>query len=795
MKVDIHVHSIYSNNPTRFLLRTVKAGECYTTPRALYDTCLNRGMDMVTITDHDTIEGALEIADLPGTFVSEEVTAVFPGEDVSVHVLALDISEDQHAEIQRVRTNIYDLVTFLRAESIAHVLAHPLSRVIGTLTAEHVEKLFLMFRHLEGRNGTRDALTGKATERIVAGLDAQILERWANKHKIEPVFLDPVRYLTGGSDDHGRLNIARAHTLFDTEKEGVEGLKDAFFAGRVAMGGCCGSPQAIAHSIYATTFKYFQHNSSQSGQSALSDILNFSDEDYDEKATYMDRRIAIAQAIKDAVKSLPDFNPITAIEKSHTDEAQEQIGELGQRIVNNLFRRFVTNLIDSVGSKNLERAFDNIPGVFTASSVILPYVFGYRYIVRDREEAERLANEAGFGFNTERPLSVGLFSDTGYQVNGVSLGLRRLVDTLRRQGRSIELCLCATIPEDHVGDALENDGGVKSFQTIGEFELPMYKEVQMGIPSLVDIMNYLAENDISVVQVSTPGPLGVVTLLAAKIMGLPVVSNYHTEFPAYAARLTGDKHVTKAVRGYIGWFYRQVDHVIVPSESARTSVVELGVPREQTSLLPRGVNIDFFHPKKRNPGLLRRAERIPALLYVGRISKEKGLDALIEAYETLRKEGIEAGLTFVGEGPYLEELQERYEGREDIAFLGYRRGEELASLFASCDVFVFPSPTDTFGNVVIEAQASGVPTVVSDTGGPAEQTVDGDTGLVFPADDAEALADRLRRLLRDPALRERLGRQGRQRAQSLSLDAAASAQWGYYEGIWGRACCTASREN
>lgn len=792
MKVDIHVHSIYSNNPTRFLLRTVKAGECYTTPRALYDTCLNRGMDMVTITDHDVIEGALEIADLPGTFISEEITAVFPGEDVSVHVLALDITEDQHREIQRIRTNIHDLAVYLRAERIAHVLAHPLSRVTGTLTSDHVEKLFLMFKHIEGRNGTRDEITGKATQRIVEGLDSRILQRWANKHRIEPVDLDPVRYLTGGSDDHGRLNIARSYTVFETEKEGIEGLKEAFFAGRVGMGGCYGCPHAIAHSIYATTFKYFQHNSSQS---ALSDILNFSDEECDDKATYMDRRVAIARAIQQAVKSLPDFNPITAIEESHTNAAQEQIAELGQRIVNNLFRRFVTNLIDSVGSKNLERAFDNIPGVFTASSVILPYVFGYRYIVRDRDEAERLAHETGFGFNPDRPLRVGLFSDTGYQVNGVSLGLRRLVKKLRDQGCRIDLCFCATPPGDHAPDDLESEGGVTCFQTIGEFKLPMYQEVQMGIPSLVDIMDYLAENDISVVQVSTPGPLGVVTLLAAKIMGLPVVSNYHTEFPAYAARLTGDKHVTKAVRGYIGWFYRQVDHVIVPSESARDSVVDLGVPRERTTLLPRGVNTDLFSPDKRDPKLLRGEGGAPVLLYVGRVSKEKGLDALVAAHETLRQEGIEALLRVVGEGPYLEELQKRYEGRDDVVFLGYRRGEELASLFASCDVFVFPSATDTFGNVVIEAQASGVPTVVSDKGGPVEQTVEGDTGLVFPADDAEALADRLRQLLVDESLRERLGRSGRQRALSLSLDAAAAAQWSYYEGVWGESRTGSLLEN
>ena len=143
-------------------------------------------------------------------------------------------------------------------------------------------------------------------------------------------------------------------------------------------------------------------------------------------------------------------------------------------------------------------------------------------------------------------------------------------------------------------------------------------------------------------------------------------------------------------------------------------------------------------------------------LYVGRISKEKNLDALAEAWLKLHAEIPSATLALVGDGPYLAELRRRLTNA-GVIFTGFLSGEALARAYASADAFVFPSTTDTFGNVVLEAQASGLPTIVTDVGGPRELVRDGETGLVGPGQDAVALLAAMRRLASDDSLRRRMG--------------------------------------
>ncbi len=788
LNIDLHVHSIHSNRPAEFMLQKVNSGECYTQPREVYDRCRARGMDLVTITDHDGIDGAMEIAHLPGTFMSEEITASFPEDGVKVHVVALDINETQHHEIQRARNNIYDLAHFMRAERIPHFVAHPLSEVKGRLSAAHVQKLILLFKHLEGMNGTRDRIGGQALERIVGGLTQRTIYDWAERHNIRPIDWNPARYLTAGSDDHGRLNIARAFTSLEATERSIAGFRDAFFAGRVSMGGEFGSPDVLSHNIYSVTIQYFKNSSSNSLFTALDDDENDEEEiPSSEPGTQAGRTREIAEIVRQTIKTCTDFSPMFVFDNSHTDEAQAQLGELGRRIINALFTRFVGGLIQAIEDVDLERAFEQVPGILSASSVVLPYLFGYRYLVRDREDAERLAAEIGFGYSPEQRLKVAVFTDTGFDVNGVNFGLRRMIQTLRNQGREIELVTCATPPRDHQQDRLEKNGGLRNLERIGEFKLPVYQEMSMGIPSLVDVMNYLAEEHISVVQLSTPGPLGIVAFLAAKLMGIPIVSNYHTEIPTYTAKITGDPTITAIAAHWTGWFYRQADRVVAPSEAAKQSLVRLGVGQDKISILPRGVDTTLFSATKRDAESWSRfgLNGAPKLLYVGRVSREKGLDTLVKAFEILRRRGAAIDLAVVGEGPYLEALKERVDDPR-VRFLGYRRGEELAQIFASADVFVFPSATDTFGNVVLEAQASGLPSVVVDRGGPAEQVTCGQNGFIVNADDAAEMARAVQELLLDSGLRQRMGSAALRRARSLSLAASAAAQWRLYRDLWGR---------
>src|SRR5438876_518453 len=197
---------------------------------------------------------------------------------------------------------------------------------------------------------------------------------------------------------------------------------------------------------------------------------------------------------------------------------------------------------------------------------------------------------------------------------------------------------------------------------------------------------------------------------------------------------------------------------------------------------PRILHTELFNPARRDPAFWEKYGAATngevRLLYVGRISREKDLDVLANAYRRLREEGLSVQLFVVGHGPYSQALSETL---PDAVFTGYLTGLELATAYASADVFAFPSTTDTFGNVIIEAQASGVPVVVSDSGGPKELVDDKTNGLVTKSHDVEDFTRAIRALIVDPALRERMGDCARQSVIDLSWPNAFRKFWSMTE--------------
>ena len=156
MRIDIHVHSKYSKQPSQWILKKIGCPESFTEPLQIYQIAKDRGMSHVTISDHNTIDGALEIAHLSDTFISEEITTYFPDDGCKVHILALNINEKQHADIHKIRQNIYELAQYLNKEKILSVVAHPLYAVNDKLTISHFEQMLLLFQNFE-LNGARNS--------------------------------------------------------------------------------------------------------------------------------------------------------------------------------------------------------------------------------------------------------------------------------------------------------------------------------------------------------------------------------------------------------------------------------------------------------------------------------------------------------------------------------------------------------------------------------------------------------------------------------------------------------------
>lgn len=342
-------------------------------------------------------------------------------------------------------------------------------------------------------------------------------------------------------------------------------------------------------------------------------------------------------------------------------------------------------------------------------------------------------------------LRIALVSETWFpQVNGVSRSLEKLVESLVGCGDTVRLFI-PRYPESHLPDGVSAVG----FRAV---PLPFYPEVRLPVATPAGVGRELDAFRPDVVHIATEGPLGWAALRASRRLGLPTVSSYHTSFAHYL-RLYGAGWLEGAAWRYLRGFHNATAATFCPTPSIREQLLEKGF--ERVAVWSRGVDAVRFHPHKRDGELRRQLglhENAVVLACCGRLAAEKNLETLLAAFGRLPP-SLPVNLLLIGDGPLRPKLEAAREPR--VIFTGYRRGEELARLYACADLFVFPSLSDTFGNVLLEAMASGLPAVAFDVPGPRDVVLDGETGLLVGKIGAEPLAAAIAGLLADPA---RLGR-------------------------------------
>ena len=360
---------------------------------------------------------------------------------------------------------------------------------------------------------------------------------------------------------------------------------------------------------------------------------------------------------------------------------------------------------------------------------------------------------------------IGLFVDSPDHLSGVARTLGNWQREADRTG--VALHMHGTAPRPTGG------GPMTVFPAVGTFGMTAYDGLHLHVPPLRDVVRYVRQAEFDVLHLSTPGPMGLAGLLAARLNGRPVVSTFHTHFPSYAARLLKDPAMEELTWTMMRWFYRQMDMVAAPTPTIRDELIARGCLPHKVRVVGRGVDTERFHPRHRNPALRNHHahQARGVLLYVGRLSEEKNLPLLVDAYTRLAGTRRDMALWVVGDGPYRARMETQLAGLP-VHFFGVLQGAALSEVFASADVFVFPSETDTLGNVVLEAQASGLPVIVSDVGGPKDCIRDGVTGLVISAITAEKLASVVGELGAQPGRRHDLGAAAR--AYSRRFTHAAS---------------------
>jgi glycosyltransferase involved in cell wall biosynthesis len=273
--------------------------------------------------------------------------------------------------------------------------------------------------------------------------------------------------------------------------------------------------------------------------------------------------------------------------------------------------------------------------------------------------------------------------------------------------------------------------------------IPFYPEMRMYVPRLLAYVARAKADRIDVIHLTTPGPIGLAALFVAWKLSLPLVGSFHTDLAAYTQTLSGSRRLGTLMREYMRWPYGKCARLLVPSHHTRTLLVGANARPDKMVVWPRGVDTDLFAPAKRSCALREAwhvSDKRPAILYVGRVSREKGLALLPAIRDRLHALGLEHRLVIAGQGPMAPELRAQL---PDAVFTGVLSRAQVSEVFASADVFLFPSRTDTAGNVVLEAQASGLPVVLSSDGGPRENVAEGRSALVCQSDDPREWATAL----------------------------------------------------
>ncbi|MEP6897292.1 MAG: glycosyltransferase family 1 protein [Rhodanobacter sp.] len=358
-------------------------------------------------------------------------------------------------------------------------------------------------------------------------------------------------------------------------------------------------------------------------------------------------------------------------------------------------------------------------------------------------------------------MRIGIVSETyPPEINGVALTVHSLAAGLAARGHSIDL-IRPRQSQQH-----SNESGIDVLDMRGG-ALPRYPGLRFGLPAGRTLRQHWLQRRPDAIYVATEGPLGWSAIRAARRMGIPVSSGFHTRFDSYADHY-GIGWLTPVVRGYLRRFHQRAAATLVPTEALADELHDMGVCNAR--LLRRAVDTQLFHPCRRDD-TLRTSWGVdattPVALYVGRIAAEKNLELAVQAFREVQKQVPNARYVWVGDGPLRATIEA---ANPDFIFAGVQRGDALARYFASADLFPFPSLSETFGNVILEALASGLPVIAYREGAAREHLDSGINGYCVESGNAAEFIAATVRLASNPGLIRHMGRAAQLGMAGLSPD-------------------------
>lgn len=488
------------------------------------------GMDFVTLTDHETIEGALTLTHHPDFFIGEEVSALFPEDGVYADVLIYGLDPADHAEIQSRRGNVYELVDYLREAGLVHLLAHPIYGMPRAVDRTQVEKRLALFGLWEFINGSRPAEQNRLAREIAANAEAADLREVAARHGLPS---PPHRSVTGtaGSDDHGGIYGGAAYTIapnVGSPKEFIEALA----AGEVRSSGRDGSVGKLVHTGCKIAAAAIEEN-----------------------------REPEPSLLKDLTLNIPvlrNFVPHAPDSTGKLLEGVPTLARLGEDgIRSTLVRRYEKRLSAALGSAvegSMAGLLGSLGDLIDSHLFIAPHVAVHGYFGRERKKARDLRREL---FAVEPvQIKVGAFVDgKGGKHYPANIYRNLVTEAEHAYPNCLQLIGCGV-------DA----GDMHTLRAIAELPSPLEDGSRLGIPSLLEVLEHVKEKDYNILHAATPGPLGIGALVAGLAMGIPVVGAYHASPGEYVRAASGDEFLAGLAASAVGQFYGRCSVVVVPED-------------------------------------------------------------------------------------------------------------------------------------------------------------------------------------------------------------------------------------
>jgi len=803
-RADLHCHSIASTEADEAALIAIGCPESFSAPPDVYLQAKSRGMDFATITDHDSVDGVAQILHHTDVLSGEEVTCYFPEDGCKMHVLVWGLSREDHVALQAVASDIYEVARYVEEQQLAHSVAHPVYRQNDVLERWHLERLILLFKGFECLNGAHSPAHRDAFEPVIDALTPQAIDLLARRHKLPVRWSEPwKKSRTGGSDDHALLNVGRTWTEFPAECTTIADLLECIRTARCQPGGEAGSSIKLAHNFLGVAARYAAQ---RMGNNDMLQMLVGSNR-------AMRKRDMIAMAAKTKLRRI-GRRVRRGITRGFRGASQPHGGAemLGELMENSLTSRLgqhgaicdalrcgraplaehdalfalmaalnrdvtagiVAAVTEGIQRGDLAPVFDAISAIFGQQLLMFPYYFALFHQNRERAHFPRIT-----GYGADRnpaSLRVGIFTDTFDGSGDLQRFTRSIATAGDRRGLSVRVHTCDAQPASA-------EPWRKNFTPLASAPLGSQR---LTLPPIAEVLEWVDRQQFDVIHAETFGPMGLLALVAARMLRVPFVAAFQVDVPGIIRVATGDYRLGLSITAAAGWFYQQADAVLTRSRASQSLLQSLGVSAQKMSMLPAEFDASLFEAPLRDPQhWQRRGVHEPhTLLYRGEVTVESNLRLVADAFERLCTLRRDVALIVMGDGPYLSTMQTRL--KKLPAYFNPGRSEaadsaaERAADYAASDLLLFPSAIECAAQTVIEAQACGLPVLVSDQGASREMMDDAVSGMVLSASQPREWTDAIDALLNDELRRQRMARTAPQRMTRFARSRVFDMLWDQY---------------